>query len=33
MVLADPGRAEDRDALLDVAQRVESPLDLVVDPF
>ena len=28
----DPGRAEDRDAVLDVAQGVEAALDLVVDP-
>jgi hypothetical protein len=27
----DPGRAEDRDAVLDVAQRVEAPVDLGAD--
>jgi hypothetical protein len=31
VALLDPGRAEDRDAVVDVAQGVEAPLDLVVD--
>ena len=32
VALGDPGRAENRDAVVDVAQRVEAALDLVVDP-
>ena len=31
VALLDPGRAEDRDAVVDVAQGVEAALDLVVD--
>jgi hypothetical protein len=31
VVLGDPRRAEDRNAVVDVAQRVEAALDLVVD--
>ena len=33
MALLDPGRAEDGDAVVDVAQGVEAALDLVVDPL
>ena len=33
VALGDPGRAEDRDAVVDVAQGVEAALDLVVDPL
>jgi hypothetical protein len=29
--LSDPGRAEDRDAVVDVAQGLEAALDLIVD--
>ncbi len=31
VALGDPGRAEDRDAVVDLAQGVEAALDLVVD--
>jgi hypothetical protein len=31
MALVDPGRAKDRDSVLDVAQSVEAALDLIVD--
>jgi hypothetical protein len=33
MALADPRRAEDRDALLDVAEGIEPFVDLLVDPL